>query len=238
MNFQKKRILAIVPARGGSKGIPRKNIKFLAGKPLIAYTIRVALESKYLDGKVFVSTEDKEIAKISKKYGAKIVKRPQKLATDNISSIDVVLHALKFLKKEEGEPDIAILLNPTSPLRTATDIDKEIELFLRNKCESVIGVCESESSYWALKIKKGFLIPVFGKKYFETRRQDLPKVYIPNGVIFISTPKILNKYKTFYTNKILPFIMPLERSVDIDNEIDFKLVETIIKNQNEATELF
>lgn len=228
--MKNKKILAIIPARGGSKGIPRKNIRLLAGKPLITFTIKTALKSRYLD-RVVVSTEDEEIAKISKKYGAEIVERPQKLATDKAETIDVIFHTLEYLKTEGYEPNIIVLLQPTSPLRTTNDIDKAIELFLKNKCESVISICESEHSpYWLFKREKKYLKSIFGLRYLKHRRQDLSKVYIPNGAIFITTPKVLNKYKNFYCKRILPYIMPTERSVDIDNETQFRLAELLMKN--------
>jgi len=229
--MKNKKIVAIIPARGSSKGVKRKNIKLLVGKPLIVYTIEAGLESKYLD-RVIVSTEDKEIAEISSECGADIVERPQKLATDDTISIDVVLHALKYLREKGYRFDIVVLLHPTSPSRTVNDIDKAIELFLENKCESVVSVCEPQQSpYWSFKIKRKYLIPVFGKKCFEMPRQSLPKIYFPNGAIFISTFQILDKYKSFYTNKALPFIMPMERSVDIDEEFDFWLNEQILKKR-------
>jgi len=229
--MKNKKIIAIIPARGGSKELPRKNIRLLGGKPLIAYTIEAALKSKYLD-KVIVSTEDEEIAEISKKYSAEVIVRPKHLATDTAKTIDVLFHILKVLKEEKYIPDIVVLLQPTSPLRTTDDINKAIEIFLKNKCESVVSIYESERSfYWSFKIEKKYLKPLLGWKYFERRRQDLPKIYIPNGAIFISTPKALNKHKSFNTNKILPLIMPLEKSIDIDNEADFKLLELIIKNE-------
>jgi len=215
------KILAIIPARGGSKGIPRKNIKLLAGKPLIAYTIQTALRSKHLD-RVVVSTDDKEIAEISKRYGAEVAIRPPELSGDKANKRDIVFDCLK------GE-DIVIVLQPTSPLRTTDDIDKAIELFTKNKCESVISVCES-NPYWSFKIKK-YLEPVLGFEYFEINRQDLPKAYITIGAIFISATKTLDDYNGFFTNKMLPYIMPLERSIDIDTEFDFWLVEQILKKE-------
>jgi len=226
-----KKILAIIPARGGSKGLPRKNIKNLAGKPLIAWTIESALKSRYLD-RVIVSTEDKEIAKIARRYGAEVIERPKKLATDKAETIKVIFHVLRSLKKENYTPEIIILLQPTSPLRSMNDVDKAIEYFLKNGCESVVSVYEFEHSpYWTFEIKKRYLTPIFGWKYFKIRRQDLPKIYIPNGAIFIADVEILEKYKSFYTHKTLPYIMPVERSVDIDNEIDFKLAELILQNK-------
>jgi len=227
-----KKILAIIPARGKSKRLPRKNIKLLSGKPLIAWTIEAAKKSKYVN-RVVVSTEDKEIAQISKKWGAEIVNRPKELATDTAKTIDVIFHLLDVLKKEKYYPKIVVLLQPTSPLRTFQDIDSAVKLFLNKKCRSVISVFEAEANFWwAMEIKKSYLKPFFTWEKFFARSQDLPKVYTPNGAIYISTPEILKKYKSFYIkNEILPYIMPKERSIDIDYEIDFKLAELIIKNE-------
>lgn len=228
-----KKIIAIIPARGGSKEIPRKNIKPLVRKPLIAHTIEAALESKYLD-MVIVSTEDEEIAKISKKYGAEVKKRSKKLSTDTAKIIDVVLDLLNTLKTEKYQPEIIVLLQPTSPLRTVDDIDRAIETFLKNKCGSVISVCETEQSpYWDLKVRKKYLKPLLSWKYFKMRRQDLDKVYTLNGAIYVTTTERLVKYKSFYGKKILPYIMPKERSVDIDSELDFGIVNLMLKLKNE-----
>ena len=222
------KILAIIPARGGSKTIPRKNIKLLNGKPLIYYTIKESIKSKYL-GRIIVSTEDKEISEISKKYGAEVIERPEELAKDETPTIDVIFHVLQ-VQAENFEPGLVVLLQPTSPLRNAQDIDNAIELFLKNDCESVVSVCEVEHSlYWSFEIENRYLKPIFGGKYLNMRRQDLPKVYTPNGAIYVSTPEILRKYKSFYCSKTIPYIMPPERSVDIDNEIDFMLAELLMR---------
>jgi len=227
-----KKILGIIPARGGSKRIKRKNIKLLAGKPLIAYTIEAALKSRYLS-KIVVTTEDERIIKIVKKYNVEIIKRPQRLATDTTSMSVVITHVIDYLEDYQNySPDILVLLQPTSPLRTSVDIDKAIELFLRGRCDSVISVSELQSpSYWCFKKGKDYLKPLFGWKYFKKRKQDLPKSYLPNGAIFITELKLFRKNKSFYSEKILPYIMSLERSVDIDTPIDFKLVKLIIKNE-------
>ena len=223
------KILAVIPARGGSKGVPRKNIRLLNGKPLIAYTIEEAKKSKYID-RIIVSTEDKEIAEISTKYGAEVIERPAELARDDTPTVDVVLHLLDSLN--HYEPDIIILLQPTSPLRTYEDIDSALVLFINNNCDSVVSVCEIEHTpYWSFKIEDGYLKPIFGEEYLKKRRQELPKVYIPNGAIFITTPDILKKYRSFYCERTVPYIMPIERSVDIDNEIDFLLAEILIKRR-------
>ena len=222
-------ILCTICARGGSKGIPRKNIRLLAGKPLIAYSIEVALESKYID-KVVVSTEDEEIAEISREYGAEVIERPEELAKDDSPTIDAIFYTLEVLKTGNYEPDITILLQPTSPLRNAEDIDSAIVLFLDADCESVVSVCEFEHSpYWCFEIEEGYLKSLFGDEYLRRRKQDLEKVYMPTGSMYISTPENMRKYKSFYCPRTTPYIMPPERSIDIDNEIDFMLAELVMQ---------
>ena len=224
------KIIAMIPARGGSKSILKKNIKKLLGKPLLAWTIEAAKKSKYID-KIIVSTENKEIAEISKKYGAEVpFLRPEELAKDKSSTIDAIFHALEVLKEQNYTPNVVILLQPTSPLRNAEDIDSAIELFEAADCESVVSVCEVEHSpYWCFEIEKGYLRSLFGDEYLMMRRQDLKGVYIPNGAIYISTPPTLYKYKSFYCNHTIPYIMPIRRSIDIDNEIDFMLAESVMQ---------
>lgn len=227
-----KKIIAVIPARGGSKRIPKKNIKRLAGRPLIAWTIEAAKKSKYID-RVIISTDDEEITKVSKKWGAEVINRPKDLATDTAKTMDAIFHLLDILKKEKYQPGIIVLLQPTSPLRTFQDIDSAIELFLNKKCGSVISVFEAEFNFWwAFGIKSDYLKPFFGWEKFFSRSQDLPKLYMPNGAIYIAAPETLKKYNSFYTKEnILPYIMPKERSVDIDYEIDFKLTELLFKNE-------
>jgi len=230
--LKNKKILALIPARGGSKRIQRKNVKDLAGKPLIAYMIGAALKSKYLP-RVIVTTENKEIAEIAKRQGVEIIKRPKRLATDKAKSIDVVLHALNVLEIKGYKPDIVVWLQPTSPLTTHKDIDKAIEICIKNRYQSVCSVCEAEPSpYWCLKLEKKHLRPFLGKKYLITQGQDLPKIYLHNGAIFISTPKTIKKYKNFYASKILPYIMPKEKSVDVNEPIDFLLAGLLLKKNN------
>jgi len=222
-----KAVVAIIPARGGSKGIPKKNIRLLGGKPLIAYSIEAALKSKFID-RVIVSTENEEIAKIAKKYGAEIIKRPRELAADETPTIDVIFHVLEIIKGYY--PKVIVVLQPTSPLRTTQDINSAVKLFLENDCESVVSVCEAEPSpYWSFKIERGYLKPIFGENYLRMRRQKLPKLYVPNGAIEISRPEILHKYRSFYCKETTPYVMPPERSIDIDSEIDLKLAELLMK---------
>ena len=224
----KEKIIFIIPARGGSKGVPQKNIRFLAGKPLIAYTIDCTLNSKYIN-KVVVSTDDQEIATISEKYGAEVVKRPDSLATDNSPTIDAVFHVLESLKIQNEKQTVIVLLQPTSPLRTSQDINSAIDLFFKNECDSVISVCECQHSpYWAYKIDNHYLKTILGNNYLKMRRQDLPKSYIPNGAIYISTVAVLQESRSFNSPRTIPYIMPSIRSVDIDNELDFIVAESII----------
>ena len=165
-------ILAIIPARGGSKGIPRKNIKLLAGKPLIAYSIEAAIKSEFVN-RVIVSTDDDEIEQISIKYGAEVIIRPKKLAEDDSPTIDGIIHALNILEKTGYLPDIVVLLQPTSPLRTQDDVDNAIIYYLKNKdkYDSLISICEFDHSpYWSLKVDNGNLKPNFGEEYFNTKK--------------------------------------------------------------------
>ncbi len=225
--YKNKKILAIIPARGGSKRLPEKNIKLLAGKPLISYTIETSLNSKLID-KTIVSTDDKEITEVSKNYGAEIIKRPKELAKDTSITIDAIKHTLDVLKEKENyQPDIIILLQPTTPLRRIEDINNAIEMFFNENCESVVSVCEG-NPYWNLT-NKNKAKPVLGWKYFKSRKQDLPKTFVLNGAIYITTPKSLDKYNAFFNNKMALYQMPNKRSIDIDEEIDFEFVEFIIK---------
>lgn len=229
-------IIVIIPARGGSKGLPRKNIRLLAGKPLIAWTIEQAKNSK-ASYNVVVSTEDKEIGEIARNYGAVVIERPKDLAKDDTPTIDAIFHVLEVLKAKNYNPDIIILLQPTSPLRNAEDIDNAVKLFLNRSCESVVSACEVDTSpYWSFKIEDGYLKHIFEEKYLTMRRQELPQVYAPNGAIYISTPENLQKYKSFYCVKTIPYIMPPRRSVDIDEEIDFKFAEFLLRKQYEESQ--
>lgn len=221
-------VIAIISARGGSKGIPKKNIKKLGDKPLIAYTIEEALKSKYLDH-VFVSTEDLEIAEISKAYGAQVIDRPSALAEDTSKAVDVILHAVEYLEEEGIHPQIIVLLQPTSPLRNTADIDAAVKLFLDNECDSVISVCEPDHSpFWCFTFSGRYLQPLFDKKYDNIRRQDLQKVVMPNGAIYISSPESIRKLDGFYGDRTIPYCMPSERSIDIDTPLDFAIVEMLI----------
>lgn len=224
-------ICTIITARGGSKGIPRKNIKLLNGKPVIAYSIEPSVSSDLIKN-TYVTTEDIEISEVSKEYKAEIINRPHHLSEDTSTSVDVILHALDYLEKNNNLPDFFVLLQPTSPLRSKEDIENAIDLFIKKECDALISVCEIDhTSMLSLTIENNFLKPTCNENFLSTRRQELPNYYCPNGAIYIITPESLRKNKTFYPKKTIPYIMPKERSVDLDTEFDFKLAEFLLKNK-------
>ena len=233
--YKNKNILGLIPARGGSKGLPEKNIKPLLCKPLIAWTIEQALASKYLD-RVVVSTDDKGIAEISKKYGAEVpFMRPKELARDDSTTSDVILHVLKWFEDAGEKYDYLALLEPTSPLREKNDIDKCIELLIDSEvAKSIISVSKLESAHPEFNViidkKSGFIEKVDGTTEFQVlRRQDLPDIYFFDGTIYISEVKAFFKNQTFYHNRTLAYIVPRWKSIEVDEIFDLICVEAIIK---------
>jgi CMP-N-acetylneuraminic acid synthetase len=224
-------IIGIIPARGGSKGVPKKNIKKLNGKPLIYYTIKEAKKSKLLT-KFFVSTENKEISETVNKYGVEIIPRPKVLANDKTSTLMVIRHAINYLiEKKITDPDIIVILQPTSPLRKANDIDKCIKFFLDNRFSTVVSVSESKHPpSWTFNIIKNKLQQII-KSPQSTRRQDLQPVYYLNGAVYVTLSKNLLKKKFRFGKGNLPYKMPPYRSIDIDTELDFKIAELLIRNK-------
>jgi CMP-N,N'-diacetyllegionaminic acid synthase len=227
-----KRIVGIIPARGGSKGLKRKNIKLLNGKPLILYTIEAALNAKTLD-KVIVSTEDEEIAEVARDAGATVIMRPHDLAEDHTPALPVIKHVINILKGEGYEPEATVFLQPTSPLRNATDIDEAVEHLVRTGYNSVVSVRPLEiNPYGLLDIKDGKIEHfIKDRPKRHPRRQDLPDLYRYNGAIWAS----LTAYTMSQDDHVIDpddcgvYVMPHERSVDIDDEIDFALAEILIK---------
>ena len=231
--YKGNNILGLIPARGGSKGLPRKNIKPLVGKPLIAWTIEQALVSKYLD-RVVVSTDDKEIAEISKKYGADIpFVRPKELAEDNTKGIDVVLHAIEWLSENDKQKqyDLIILLQPTSPLRAKEDIDKAIEFLFLKEAKAVVSVCEVDHHpLWSNTLPEDGCMKIFiRKEIMNKNRQELPVFYRLNGAIYLAYCDYLRKQRSFFGEKTFAYIMSKERSIDIDYEVDLKLAQILMK---------
>ena len=233
-----KKIIAIIPARGGSKGLPGKNILELCGKPLIAWTIKNALHSKYID-EVIVSTEDKEIAKISKEYGALVIERPEELARDDSPTIDAIMHVINWFESREEYFDIVILLEPTSPLRKDNDLDNAVEHFIENidRADSLVSVGEvhMENPHITKKIENGYVKPLIEIDKNVHQRQQLPKVYFPYGVIYLALTIALKKHKTFYLERTIPYFIERWQNYEIDDIYDFIGIETILRYRfNEA----
>ena len=221
-------IISIIPARGGSKGIPRKNIKLLNGKPLISYSIDASNSCSLID-ETYVSTEDAEISEISKGNNAEVIERPDELAGDDSSSIDVILHVLDYLENRGELPDLFVLLQPTSPLRTSEDIEASINSFLESDCDSLVSVCELDHrSLLNFSLEDGFLVQNNNEALFNSRRQDIPTHYSLNGAIYITTPEFIRKNRSFYSDKTIPHVMSKEKSIDIDTSFDFKLAEFLL----------
>ena len=232
--YETKRILALIPARGGSKGIHHKNIALLAGKPLIQYTIDAARQSKYIDY-VFVSTDDAEIADVSKKFGAKVpFLRPEELASDTAKTIDAVLHAIETLRKAGETFDNLVLLQPTSPLRTAEDIDGAVETFYQNNRRSVVSVSEVIDHPILIRTieqtPEGERLKPLLEGSSTVRRQDMPPYYRVNGSIYINPIEEINSTTSFNDNPI-PFVMSPSHSIDIDEPLDLKIAEWITQTR-------
>lgn len=228
----KEKILAIIPARSGSKGIKDKNIKELNGKPLIAYTIEVARKSKIFED-IVVSTDSEKYADISKKYGALVpFLREEKLSGDQASSLDVILDVLEKMKQLGKEYDTLILLQPTSPLRTEEDLKQAYEFYLEKKASAVVSVCEMEHSpLWANTLPPSKKIDNFLRDIGNKNRQQLEKYYRVNGAVYIVNVEYFKKYKNFYQEDSYAYIMSRENSIDIDEDIDFKIAEYLIKEK-------
>jgi len=230
-------IVGIIPARAGSKGIPRKNIKKIAGKPLIAWTIEAAMESRAID-RVIVSTDDEKILQIANEWGAEVpFIRPKKFATDTTTTFAVVKHAMEWLKKTENISfEYVMLLQPTSPLRTKEDICEAVHLMQKNNAFSVVSVSEAfNHPYLIKKINESGILEDFINNHPEfSQRQQLPKVFTLNGAIYLLKWEVLNKRQSFTPEGTLAYIMPQERSIDIDTPWDFFIAEQLLKKRKIA----
>ena len=224
------KILYIIPARGGSKGIPHKNIKLLNGKPLIYYTIDVARQLT-TDDHICVSTDDDEIIEVVENYGLKVpFIRPDYLATDTATTNDVLLHAINFYESRGDFYDVVVLLQPTSPLRNSIHVKEAIELYT-NDIDMVVSVKESHaSSVLCAENEDGFLELCFNKS--GKRRQDLKSYFEYNGAVYIINIKRLKEKGLSGFTKTRKYIMDEISSIDIDIPLDWIIVESIIKNQN------
>jgi CMP-N-acetylneuraminic acid synthetase len=225
------KVLSIIPARGGSKGLPRKNILDLAGKPLIAWTIEASLKSKYITDTI-VSSDDDVILSISKSYGADTLKRPDELATDSSSSESLIFHILKEQEMQNKIYDYVILLQPTSPLRDTEDIDNAFKFLVEQNVTALISIAKYDNKVLKTFVDndKGFIEGIRNNIYPFQRRQDLPSVYMSNGAIYIIKVDEFMQNKSFWTDKTVKYVMDDIKSIDIDSVEDLIKCEKIIKN--------
>jgi CMP-N-acetylneuraminic acid synthetase len=217
-------VLGLIPARGGSKGIPRKNVRTIAGKPLIAWTIEAALASERLD-RVVVTTDDHEIADVAAAYGADVpFMRPAKLACDETPGIEPVLHAIQMLP---GFDRIA-LLQPTSPLRVVADIEAAVAM--AEEAASVVSVTEARHEGWIFPMDASGLLEI-GDGDLATRRQDMARRYALNGAIYVATVRAIRENRSFLAPGVLGYTMPAERSIDIDDWLDWQTAEMLLSRR-------
>lgn len=224
-------VLGVIPARGGSKGLPRKNVRDLAGKPLIAWTIEAGHDSEHLD-RLILSSDDEEIVTVAEEYGCEVpFQRPAELAQDDTSSIDALLHALDQVESH----DYVVMLQPTSPLRTADDIDATITRCHQNDGTACVTVTQTDKPpQWMYTLgEKNRLDPVMDRDDMITRRQDAPTTYVPNGAVYVAGTTWLRTHETFYTDATLGHPMPPERSADVDTAMDLAWCELLLGRQEE-----
>lgn len=226
-------ILAIIPARGGSKTLPGKNIKLLNGKPLIAYTIEEALKSKYIS-RVVISTDDEVISEVGRRFGAEVpFLRPEELSTDYSPTIDAVIYTINRLKDmQDYIPDYVCLLQCTTPLKTILHIDGAIEKLIQSEFDGIVSVCESQAHPYWMQVFDGDRLECFMHQENKIlRRQDLPPVYKLNGAIWVVRTTSLLEERSLIVKNQTGYIMDLKDSIDIDTELDFKYAEMLIKER-------
>lgn len=230
--YKEKRVLAIVPARGGSKGLPGKNIRPLAGKPLIGWTLESAKKSKYLD-EIFVSTDSLEIADVAETFGVKVPElRPEELASDTATSASVVLYTIDYFRKQGKDFDYILLLEPTSPMRKEDDIDNAIALACEHPDKAGVvslGEVHMEHPSIVKKITDKSIIEPYVEAQRVTRRQQLDKAYFPYGVVYLVKTDYFEKNQLFYGKDSLPYLIERWQCYEIDDIYDFTAIEAILK---------
>lgn len=230
-------VLAVIPARGGSKGIPRKNVRLLAGKPLIAYSVEAAQHSAAIS-RLICSTDDNEIADVARSLGVEVpFMRPNHLASDAAGQLEVVLHAVHTVETLDNIVyDVILLLQPTAPLRTAEDIDTALALF-DEETDSVISFnrVERDHPYYMYKIEEDNRpVPLIKRAKHLTRRQQFPTIYVRNGAIYATRRNVLLAQNSFYGDCTRAYIMPPARSINIDSELDLKYAEFLLTNSEDG----
>jgi N-acylneuraminate cytidylyltransferase/CMP-N,N'-diacetyllegionaminic acid synthase len=229
--YREKTFFAVIPARGGSKGLKHKNIQPVLGRPLIVYTIEAARRSGIFD-RVVVSTEAEEIAAVSRDAGAEVpFVRPLPLTTDTANVMDVLLHTLDHFSARGEEFDYLALLQPTSPLRTGRDIREAADLLVTKDANAVVSICEVDHPpAWCNTLPPdGSLVNFMQREVRNLRRQDLPPFYRMNGAIYLARPDYFRRYMDWYVDRVYGYIMPPERSIDIDTALDLTRCECLLK---------
>lgn len=235
-----RRVLAVIPARGGSKRVPRKNIRPVGGKPLIAHTIADADEATRVDRAV-VSTDDRQIAAIARQHDGYVpFMRPEELATDTASATDVITHALRWAQQELGDFDVICSLQVTSPLRTPADIDGALDRLSESNADSCVSVSEYITPpQWAVtpetddSLQPAFASNPLWSEDDTTRSQDMPELLHPNGAVFAATTTAWQSYESFYTPQTVGYQMPPRRSFDIDEPWELELIRTLFEHSND-----
>ena len=231
MSSRSDAVVAVIPARGGSKGIPRKNLVRLAGRPLIAYTIEAAKRSR-LVGSVLVTTDSPEIARAARRLGAEIpFRRPRALSGDAVSVVEAARHAVRWLEAQGRKPEIVVLLQPTSPLRGAARIDQAVRLLRRSGADTVVGVREPETHPWqCVRFKNGRMRFAVARPARRLNRQEYPTVHALNGALYAVRADVLLAGR-LYGRRVEPLIMEPWESVDIDEPADLALAEYLMKTR-------
>lgn len=235
--YKNKKILGVIPARGGSKGLPRKNVLPLFNKPLIVWSIEKAKQSRYLDTFI-VNTDDKEIADIAKQHGAEVpFIRPEELAQDTTPIFDVLAHTMEYYKSRNLMFDYIALIEPTSPLRKEDDIDQAIKELIDNeeRADSLVSVGEvhMEHPFIVRKIEEGYVKPYMASVKKIQRRQDCDKAFFPYGIIYLSKVDKFLKLKTFYQGRTIAYFIERWQNYEVDDLYDFICIEAVLKYQTE-----
>jgi N-acylneuraminate cytidylyltransferase len=220
-------VLALIPARGGSKGVPRKNIRCIGGKPMIAWTIEAAHGSRYID-RLILSSDDRAIINVAAEYGCEApFVRPAKLAGDEADSMGVIRHAIEALPQQF---EYLVLLQPTSPMRRSEDIDGAIERCVQRRAPACVSVCETDKSpFWMMRLDaQSIMHPLFPAEQIPYRRQDAPAVFVLNGAIYVARTEHLMHGGSFLAPGAVGYLMPKERSLDIDTELDLAIVDFLL----------
>jgi len=226
--------VAVIPARGGSKGIPRKNLQLLAGKPLLAHSLISALNTPSIE-RVFVSTDDAEIASVAREYGGEVILRPKEISDDGASSESALLHALAFLQKSEGyEPDVLVFLQCTSPLTLAEDIEGTVQALIQQQADCALSVTPFHYFLWGYGPDQE-VIAINHDKNYRPRRQDRDPQFVETGAVYVMKSKGFLRARHRFFGRIAMYYMPIERRLEIDDLVDLQVAEVLLQHQSHSS---